>query len=156
MDSAVVDDSAPPTDSTPTPDGTADDTGGACNALSNDAPHITSTKSTAPLPTGTGGSVADGTYFLTSATIYAQPSAGSGSDQQETIAIAGGKLDVVKLGVTHPIDRTSWSYATSSTTLTLTRTCPSSKTQTFGYTADATTLTTYETATNIAKTYTKQ
>ncbi|MGZ3475801.1 MAG: hypothetical protein ACXWUG_17315 [Polyangiales bacterium] len=133
-------------------DSAMEDTG-ECNALANSAPPITSTSSMATFPSGTGGTIADGTYFMTAETVYGSS---AGTMHQETLAIAAGSMQIVKIGVTTPIDRTTWSYTTAGTTLTMTRTCPSAKTQMLGFTADATTLTTYDATTKIAKAYKRQ
>jgi hypothetical protein len=142
------------TDTGAATDTSAEDTAGACNTLANAAPEITSATTTAAMPAPTGGTIVDGTYFLTASTVYESTS--TGSKLQETITIAGGTLSSVKRGVTNPTDRTTWSYSTSGTTVTVTRTCPSSKTQMLGFTAGGATLTTFDTVANISKTYTKQ
>ena len=148
------------TDSSPTSDATdaladADEAGG-CNTIDNAATKFTSTKSTAAMPTPAGGTIVDGTYFETAETAYEASTAGPGGDHQETNVIAAGKLEVVKLGVTNPIDRTSWTFTTSGTTLTLTRTCPSAKTQPLGFTASGNTLMVFDSLAKTVKTYTKQ
>src|SRR5437868_12357006 len=96
----------------PSDGGTTDaiDDAGGCNTLENAAPKITATKSTAAMPAAAGGTIADGTYFLTAETAYEAATAGPSDEHQETITITAGKLEIVKLGVTNPTDRTSWTY----------------------------------------------
>jgi hypothetical protein len=151
--------SSPPIDSSAPPDSaTAASEGGSgdCNTLANGAPAITANDSTASLPTATGGTVQGGTYFLSDETDYARATNGSGGTNQETIMIAGSTLQIVKIGVTNPIDRTSWTFTTAGTTMNLTQTCPSAKTKEWGYSASGATLVTYDAVSNVGKTYTRQ
>jgi hypothetical protein len=45
--------------------------GGACNTIANVGPTVTRTCATGTIPTGTGGTIANGTYVLTAETYYA-------------------------------------------------------------------------------------
>jgi hypothetical protein len=91
---------------TQSPDGAPEDTvspgmcsadvppGQACNTLANVATVITPTCVTGTMPAGTGGTIIDGTYVLTSQTYY-QDTACSKVPLSETIAIAGDCIQIV-------------------------------------------------------------
>jgi hypothetical protein len=68
--------------------------GQACNTLSNVATAITPTCVSGTIPVGTGGTIADGTYVLTSQTYY-QDTTCSKVPLSETIAIAGDCIQLV-------------------------------------------------------------
>lgn len=64
--------------------------GGACNTLSNVGPTVTQVCASGPMPiVGTGGTIADGTYVLTSAADY-QSTSCSSEKISATYVIAGG------------------------------------------------------------------
>jgi hypothetical protein len=62
--------------------------GAACNTLTNLAPTIIPTCATGTIPTGTGGTIVDGTYFLTGETYYVGANCPQ-SPVSATIVIAG-------------------------------------------------------------------
>jgi hypothetical protein len=66
-------------------------TDGVCNELMNLGATVTATCSTSSMPTMTGGTIADGTYVLTSATMYLSSCTGVTlpTGGPTTIAIAG-------------------------------------------------------------------
>lgn len=68
--------------------------GQACNMLANVATAITPTCVSGTMPVGTGGTIVDGTYVLTSQTYY-QDTACSKVPLSETIAIAGDCIQIV-------------------------------------------------------------
>jgi hypothetical protein len=121
--------------------------GQACNTLTTQGAAITPTCATGTAPVGTGGVIADGTYVLTSETIYGG-SCTSPFSLTETITIAGDCVqavvgDILSATVSARLTRQGSSIA-------FTTTCqhvdadgavfqPDTATQT--YTATATTLT---------------
>lgn len=133
----------------------AEDAGSNCTNQENSAPAITSNANPNPLPTPQGGTVVDGTYYLTSETAYGSTTNG-GTKHQETLVISKGTMAIVKIGLTNPIDRATWTFTTSGTNLTRTRTCPSAKTETLGYDAAPASFITYDPLTSIQKAYKKQ
>src|SRR5262245_27990911 len=67
-----------------------------CNALVNVAPQVTLVAEASDPPTALGGAIADGTYVLTSATVYTGAAGASGPTLQKiqmTIAVAGTHLE---------------------------------------------------------------
>jgi hypothetical protein len=65
-----------------------------CNALTNVAAPVVPTCTTGTLPTGAGGTVADGTYVLSAQTYYNLP--GCGVERvAATFSIAGGCVQLV-------------------------------------------------------------
>jgi hypothetical protein len=62
----------------------------ACNTLANIAPVVTPTCVTGAMPTGTGGTIVEGTYVLTSQTWYNDSSCDTREPGQETIVISSG------------------------------------------------------------------
>jgi hypothetical protein len=87
----------------------------------------------------TGGTIADGTYFLTSMDLYNGHT--SGKDHQETWVISGGHLDAAAKVGTDPEENSSGDLVTSGNQLTIQVTCPAAATLTGStYTATATEL----------------
>jgi hypothetical protein len=94
--------------------------GQACNALANVATPITPTCMTGTMPTGTGGTIVDGTYVLTSQTYYNLSTCPT-EPLTATIAITGGCLQLVSAGVLP--GTASATFVTSMNEITLTVTC---------------------------------
>ena len=67
--------------------------GGACNQVTNFATVVTPVCSTANPSSPTGGSIADGTYVLTSVTDFGCPDGGPPIPLAETVVVAGGCLE---------------------------------------------------------------
>src|SRR5260370_28330120 len=77
-----------------------------CNAIVGDAPSVTSTNSSAKVPAAAGGAMSDGTYVLSSMTIYtALPF--PGITLSALMQISGGEVQPVlaprrnRKGITH-------------------------------------------------------
>jgi len=102
----------------------ADGGASACNSLQLSGPQITKTSHAGAPPTMTGGTIALGTYLLTTIDKY-NGTQGSNT-HRETWVITAGHLEVVTedssdgKGVQH--DSATWSTATNMLTLTIT--CP--------------------------------
>jgi len=111
----------------------------ACNMLTNSATPITYSQVNQDPPTPQGGTIVDGTYAMTDASIYTGPNGPSGPSgmSQTTIQISGNTIQVVSSG--QPPTRTV-TLATSGTSLTATDTCPDAKVNHGSYTATPTTL----------------
>jgi hypothetical protein len=111
----------------------------ACNMLTNSASVITFSQVNQNPPTPQGGTIVDGTYAMTDASIYTGPNGPSGPSgmSQTTIQITGSTIQVASNG--QPTTRTV-TLATSGTSLTATDTCPDSKVTQGSYTATSTTL----------------
>jgi hypothetical protein len=116
----------------------ARDASQACNALGNAAPPVTIQQVASAPPAPAGGTVADGTYFMTDVSIYTGsngPSGPSGT-AQTTIQVSGSTIQVVSSG--QPMTRTVM-LATSGSTFTSTDTCPDATVTHGSYSATATT-----------------
>lgn len=111
----------------------------ACNMLANSAQAITYSQVSQNPPTPQGGTMADGTYAMTAATIYTGPNGPSGPSgmSQTTIQVTGSTIQIVSNG--QPPTRTV-TLATSGTSFTATDTCPDSKVTHGSYTATATSI----------------
>jgi hypothetical protein len=109
-----------------------------CNTLANAAPAVPVQTFAQDPPTPLGGTIADGTYWMTEAAIYTGPDGPSGTNgtSQTTIQITGDTIQVVSAG--DPPTRTV-TIATSGTSYTSTDTCPDTTVIQGSYTATATT-----------------
>ena len=121
-----------------------DQGGGTCNALSLGAvPAVVVETSNATAPTAQGGTIVDGTYYLTSSTIYFSTlDAGTAGMLRDVISVHGGAIDQS----TDTGTQSSATYTTSGTTLDVMDTCPDVKTHQFAYTATPTSLTLIQTS----------
>ena len=94
--------------------------GQACNTLSNAGSPITPTCVSGTIPVGTGGTIVDGTYVLTSQTHY-QDTSCSMLPLSETIAFAGDCIQVVFGSIFSGTQ--SGTLTTQGNTFTATQTC---------------------------------
>jgi hypothetical protein len=94
--------------------------GQECNTLQNMATPLTPTCATGTAPAGTGGTIADGTYVLTSTQDYGTDCA-TDLPVAETIAIAGDCIQSVFGDIL--AGTTSGRLATQGSSITFTRTC---------------------------------
>ena len=94
--------------------------GQECNALANVGGIVTPTCTTGTAPTGTGGTIVDGTYVLTSATKY-DASCTTPVPFAETVEIAGDCLQVVFGDILSGTD--SGRLTTQGTSIAFTQTC---------------------------------
>ncbi|MGO9838089.1 MAG: hypothetical protein ACLP1X_28230 [Polyangiaceae bacterium] len=117
--------------------GDAADGAVTCNALANGASPVTGMQVAENPPTLAGGTPVNGTYFLTSLTIYTGPEgpAGAAGPAQTTIQISGSTIQVVTNGT--PGTRTEM-FTASGTSFTATDTCPDTSGFQGTYTATAT------------------
>lgn len=149
-DSAVADSGADAVASdtgvadTRTSDGSAGDTAGACNALANVAEVVTTQQVAEALPSLKGGSVAEGTYVVTAVTAYTGPGGATGpktgTTMQQTMRLAAGAFDIVRIQNGGTEKRSSGAYSTSGTAFTLGGTCPTTSSVPVEYDATPTTL----------------
>jgi hypothetical protein len=112
----------------------------SCNTTVNGACTVTTVAGTGALPTFTGGSIADGTYFLTGATAYGSPET-VGQTQRITMTFTGGAFTLVQdsdVGC-NSAPSGSGTSSTSGNQLTLSLTCPAADSEPSSYTATSTT-----------------
>lgn len=112
--------------------------GGACHDLVNVGTNVVFTAEASPPPTPLGGTIVDGTYVLTTATLYTGTGGASGptgDTRSMTMRITGARGDSIFDGVARTAQ-----FAVSGTTMTSTSVCPESGgTRTDGYDATPTT-----------------
>ncbi len=110
-------------DGAPVADGPAD-AAFACTQPADPAPVISQTAMCAPPPTMIGGTILDGTYYLTSSVVYGTGDSGCAPGNptaQGTVIVSGGMISLV---YTTPSD--AWfvgPYTTSGNVLTLDTSC---------------------------------
>lgn len=138
-------DTGTPADSSTTSDGSAEDTSVAvdtgvadtvvkadspagCNMVDNVADVVTTTRVAEALPTLPGGTVADGTYVVTAVTEYTGTGGATGpvagDTMKQTMRLAAGKFEIVRVQKTNPEKRSAGDFKTSGTTFTMTGACP--------------------------------
>lgn len=125
------------------------DSGSACNTLVNEAPEATSSTVKGNAPKATGGTIADGKYFLTEFTLYdpsGSDSEPSLSGMKTTLSISGKVMSSI-IDIGDGTDRTfSETFAVNGTKLDRTLTCPKSGPDLAAvYSVNGNTLTIYET-----------
>ena len=176
-DSSVADTSSPPADAnvpdTAKPDASTPDSskpviacstvdaGAQCNTIVNGATDVTIVMSAATIPTGTGGVIQDGRYFLTETVGYAGTLVGAGTTLRQTLEICGGgtsgQLINDQTGVTK---RKSFTIAPTGIMPGLTQVCQSqagdSDVPYTSYVVTGNTMTFYSTAFNFSATFTRQ
>lgn len=120
------------------------DTAGACNALANVADVVTTQQVAEALPSLKGGSVAEGTYVVTAVTAYTGPGGATGpktgTTMQQTMRLAAGAFDIVRVQNGGAEKRSSGAYSTSGSAFTLGGTCPTTSSVPVEYDATGTTL----------------
>jgi hypothetical protein len=137
-------DAAPGADASASADGSvADKDAGkpACNALVNVASDVAVLAQPSAPPPAKAGAIADGTYVLTSATLYTGPGGAAGPTGETlkmTLAIDGSDGQSVFDGVTR-----STKLEIVGDKLRSTSTCPGTGTDEIAYSATATTLALY-------------
>jgi hypothetical protein len=162
-DTGASDDAGTPADT-----GSAADTGtpqmlddAGCIALVNEAPLVQQMNVAGDPPTPMGGTVVDGTYFITAASVYGSD-AGVGPTgnnfQNMSVVSGGGTLYALVAGVGNGASMSNGTIATSGANITLTQTCPSNDVLAFNrFDATGTTLTVYTSTPPVsALTFTKQ
>jgi hypothetical protein len=112
----------------------------ACNTLVDTAPMVTTENVGSPPPVLTGGTIADGTYFLTALTVYTGDggAAGPGGSNSTTIEVDGTTIQIAMMGANGTATEM---VTTSGSSFTDTRTCPAPATRMGAYSATATTFT---------------
>jgi hypothetical protein len=105
------------------PDGSGDDGPTVCNTLVNSGQPVTAMRVASAPPAAQGGTPANGTYLLTSETIYtgAGGATGPSGTQSITIQIQGSTIQVAKS--TSPLTST-YDLSTTGTTYTAAGECP--------------------------------
>jgi hypothetical protein len=98
-----------------------------CNALVNSAPESTQSTIASAAPAATGGTIVDGTYFLTEFNLYdpaGSASAPEPSGLKVTLAIHGNEMDSIQTLPDDSSDTFAETFVVSGTDLNRTLTCP--------------------------------
>ncbi len=127
--------------------GSAGSSAGGCNSVVNSAPVVGEFQATANPPVPLGGTIVDGTYYLSESISYTGPNGASGPTGmtiQDTLVItnaASGIATVEEVTSSNaaPDERTSFTFTPVGTMATAAVTCPTPDSLSFGYTATATT-----------------
>lgn len=107
----------------------------ACNALVDDGPTVVVSLLTKPAPSGIGGELLDGTYELTSATLYDESGGATPMTKLSAVYVFEGGV-VQQVGHTDGVEeRYTSTYTTSGTTISTTDTCPKPDSGTYGFSA---------------------
>lgn len=133
------------------------DAGASCNTLTNDATSVAIVQAGVATPTGTGGTIADGRYFLTDLQGYTGNLLGALTLKQVLVTCAGvGQLVSDEATQNHK----TFTYAPAGTAPNIVTKCstqvPDQDIPYASYTATPTTLTLYSTTYAFSVTYTKQ
>lgn len=128
-DSSTATDGSSKGDSSSSADSSIDKPDGAsgCTTIVNAAPESTSATVKGDAPTATGGTIADGTYFLTEFTVYdpaGTASAPSPSGLKVTLFIKGDLMLSVQELPDATVSTFSETFVVSGTALNRTLTCP--------------------------------
>jgi hypothetical protein len=112
----------------------------SCNTTVNGACTVTTVKATGAPPTFTGGTIADGTYYLTAVTTYGS-GANAGQTQRVTMTFTGGAFTLAQ---DSDVGCNSAPTATGTTSisgidLTLATACPAVDSEVVSFSATATT-----------------
>jgi hypothetical protein len=124
------------------------------------APLVTQTCTTGTPPTQTGGTIADGTYYIISSANYDCGDTGPESSISEVAVVTGGCIQIAvgfpdgDAGVMTFTTSSQWTY--SGNTITSTQVCPSNTVPSGSttYTVNGSTVTTFEN--NVLNTLMKQ
>jgi hypothetical protein len=135
-------------------------TPGACTTLVNSAPAIVVTTGDAAVSTGTGGTVAAGTYYLT-AVVRTPSSIMPQMRLRQTLRISGNTIESVSQDNDLPANNDVTTFTTNGSSIVFTGIC-STKADSGGsleydsYTADGTHLVLYAVTLGITVTFTRQ
>ncbi len=131
--------------------------GGGCGTLTNDAPGVAETAGSGTISTMTGGTLVDGTYFITARLDYSGGTCGCTNKTTAVISGGGTMLQAVSRTDTDPDVVLSGTITTTGNMMSWNFTCPATMTLTLTrtYTATATTFVTVDQLMQV-ETYTKQ
>jgi len=164
-DSAVAADTGPGADSgspvDAAPESTVNDAG--CVVINNGASVVMEQSVATAEPAATGGTIPDGTYFVTAATVYAGPggmTGPTGTTYQFTTHISANTYDAIESVTGGAASVFSGTFAINGTSAQILQTCPATDSGVSPYdqiTSDGTTVTVYTSSLPFSSlTFTKQ
>lgn len=125
-------DASPGADSAPPP-------AGGCNAVALTAPPVTGVSETSAQPVPAGGTIADGTYFLTAHQTFGAPSAGV--TYRAVMVFKGSTIELAQTRNGGAEERATLTLTTTGTKFAAKTTCPPGQSLSYDfYTATGTTL----------------
>ena len=164
-DAETTDDAGTSTDATTTKDSSpttctpAADAGASCNEVANGATVIKIVAKAMAIPTGVGGPIADGRYFLTDVSTYTGSLLTAGVDFKHTLELCAGVGQLSGEDNGKPAYRKSFTYAPTGTQPNIVQGCstqsPNVDVPYTSYTATPTTVTFFSTQYVFSATYTK-
>ncbi len=116
------------------------DSSGACTSVVNGGALVPETAGTGSRPVAAGGTIEDGTYFLTKSEVYA-PGTTDAAMRKRVWMFAGNRFEAVNNDSNSAERKLGGTKAANGTMLTLTVTCPMDLTATIEFTATGTTFT---------------
>lgn len=129
---------------------------GACESSVQSPNDIPETQGTGTYPAPAGGTIADGTYYLTSFEVYA-PGTADSHVRARAIVIEGSQLTTINVDDNAPAVISQGVVNTAGTNLDVTFSCPNAGANVqIGYTATATELWIHDTDEPNVQKYTKQ
>jgi hypothetical protein len=139
----------------------AEDAYGTCNSLTNAATDVPVTADGTAIPTGTGGTIADGTYFLTEVRAYSGSPVPNITFRQTAVISGGGThAELVADDGDKPEYHESDTLAPNGSEITMTTTCTTEQDAVAvpytSFTVDGNMLTLYCASLHFSVTYTKQ
>ncbi len=108
-----------------------------CGTVPNSGTDAPEVAGTGTMPSPQGGTIVDGTYFLTRFEIY-PPGSVDAYKRRHALKFENGKVESVTSRDGSPEQRNSGTFTTSGTNLVMTVDCPGAGSVTKGYTATAT------------------
>ncbi len=130
-----------------------------CNTVVNDAPQINAQASGAAAPAAVGGTVLDGTYFLTSVVAYTGSPIQAGFTFKSTMVVTGAAAEISSENTGDDPDTETFVLTPVGTDPNVARSCHTKDeplADYSGYTVNGNNLTFYVSTYNVALTYTKQ
>lgn len=108
-----------------------------CNEIDNVGPSIAIENIEGETPTGTGGTIADGTYIATNFSVYSGSLLQPGSTIKDNAIISGGGtvINIVSEDMGNPLTRETFSIAPNGIVPNLKRTCTTHQDTTVTYTS---------------------
>lgn len=126
-----------------------------CAALAPSPNTISETQMTTAYPTPAGGTVADGTYYLSRFEIYPNATADANT-RTNRLELRNGVITSVNRSNAGAVEIRGGSYVTSGTMLAFSITCPTAGTIALPYTATATEVWLFDTTEPNVQVYAKQ